>query len=270
MMNLLKGISDDFQIKGSVNASDDDLKLIAQFIGEEIKPDDVAVIEAVALDSTKNSNGWQAPKLNQIDSVGGTLNYDHSGNAVDDFGVIFAESVETVGDKTVKVIKAAIPKTDRNRDVLTNIKFKVANKLSPAIKVTKWADEKNQIVESGRLVHLSVVQSPAYGDSTRITSLAASQDDDFAVFGKHIHGENVTTAVRLAERKAGGFTAQQRADATAKYQAMNPAMLTEIISLLKETLTAKENQSTSQRTISAQTSDSTQTKATMPLFKEIK
>ena len=270
MAITLTGQSEQYTILGSVQASDDDLAQIAKYTGAEVLPEEVAIVEAVAFDGSKNANGWQVSDPSKVSCVGATLNYDHSTSAKDSVGVVFAERCDT---DNRKIVKAAIPKTSKNADVLADIKFRVASKLSPMLKVDKWASEKEQIVESGSLVHLSFVQNPAYGADNKVLSLAASEEpapNAFEVYGRAMHEQNVTRATRLAERKAGGYTVPQREEAKSKYAAMAPDTLVEMIGLLEDSAKSKENPTTSQKTVSAQTTDSAPTTLPKPLFPYLK
>jgi hypothetical protein len=267
----LTGSSEDFTVIGTVDASEDDISLIGRFIGSTVNAEEVAIVEAVAFNDRRNRNGWQVADIEGIDCVGGTLNYDHANEQSASFGTIFAARTETRNGKATKIVKAVIPKTAKNADILSDIRFKVATFTSPRIEVDAWQDEKQQIVKAGRLIHLSFVQRPAYGTDNRVLSLAASaapepsEDDKFAELGRAQHRENVTAAVRYVERRAGGFTVDQRATATAKYEGMDPMLLSsEVLPMLKDLVTARADAPTSQRTVSAVTADSTVTSVRRP------
>lgn len=265
MNNILTGQSDAYTVLGTVEASENDLNLIASYIGDEVSADDVAIVEAVAFDRSKNANGWQVESIDSIDVLGAQLNTDHSTSQKDSFGTIF--SARNDGEK--KIVKAVIPKTAKTADILSDIKYKVASFTSPMIRVSEWADKEKQVVRSGRLVHLSFVQNPAYGEGNKVLSLAAEAKDDgdaqaFEMLGRDIHEKNVTLATRLAERRNGSFTASQREEAKAKYREMDPLTLhADIIPLLKDTLSARAD-TTSQRTVSAVTDNSSITSVRRP------
>lgn len=251
-MQILTGQSEEFIVLGTVAASSDDLSLMAAYIGNEVDPQEVAIVEAVGFTDKRNSNGWQVESIDGIDCLGANMNYDHSQNQRESFGVIFAAR----NDGNTKICKVAIPKLPKNQDVITDLKFKVAKYTSPQITVTEWADEKNRIVRAGRLSHLSLVQNPAFGESNRVLSLAASMPDDpFSVLGQKIHAENVATATRLAERRSKGFTTKQLEEAKAKYSAMNPILLAqEVLPMLRELTGA--DLATTQKTLSPMTDHS--------------
>lgn len=253
--NILMGTSNTFTVLGQVQGTDDDYKLIANYIGKDVTPDDIAIVEAVAFDSTKNSNGWQVADLQNIDTIGAGLTYDHSFSAKDNHGYIFAERTDGIK----KIVKIAIDKkAPKNADILSDLQFKPFT--SPAIKVGEWKDKEKQIVGTGRLTHLSIVTDPAYGESNKVLSLAAEKQSDqdlFASLGKKIHDDNVIAAVRFSERKQGGFTPDQRVEAENRYKSMSPLTLNnEILPMLKELVTAQNN-TNSQKTVSAITDNST-------------
>lgn len=259
MNNILTGNSEAFTVLGQIQATDDDLALVGQYVGSEVKADDIAIVEAIAFDDTRNKAGWQVADLDKITTIGASLNYDHSTKQAESFGTVFAERRE--GNR--KIVKAVIPKTVKNENVLTDLKYKVANYTSPSIQVDAWADEKKKVVGSGRMLHLSFVQSPAFGVNNKVLSLAASDEismrtDDYETLGKQVHAENVTAAVRYAERRNGGFTDKQRDEARAKYEAMPPLTLNaDVLPMLKDIVSGQVNQNTSQKTVSGLTADST-------------
>lgn len=252
MNRLLHGQSEGFAVLGMMEASDDDLALIAEFTGQPVTADDTAICEAVAFDNTRNANGWQIGDVNAISCLGAGLCYDHSMKAQDNHGTVFAERVE--GNR--KIVKIAIDKSaPKNADILSDLKFKPFT--SPAIKVAEWKDEDAQIVGRGRLSHLSVVTDPAFGPSNRVLSLAASEEPDvvtdpFSELGKRVHGENVTAALRYEELRLGSLTDQQRKDARSKYERMDPMTLAEFLPILKENATLRKGAETSQQTVTAE------------------
>lgn len=243
-MNLLTGNSEDFTVLGTLEASADDLSLIAGFIKQPVEASDVAILEAVAFDLSRNKAGWQVANLDGIDCLGASLNYDHAKDQKSSFGVIFASR----NDGNRKVVKACIPKTAKNADALTDIKFKVASKTSPCIQPTEWQDERKQIVKAGRLVHLSFVQNPAYGEGNEVLSLAASDetvsafvetaltenDKALLALGKKVHADNVTRLVRLQERRAGGFSKDQRETKTVAYLQADCSLVSDMVLLAEQ------------------------------------
>ena len=269
MKDIITGTCESFTVLGAVTGSDDDFKLIADFIGDaEVSGDEVAIVEAVAFDNSENANGWRVDKLETVSTVGASLTFDHSTTQKDSFGVVFSERVE--GNR--KTVKAAIPKTSKNQDILSDIRFKVASHTSPMIRVDEWADRENQVIASGRMIHLSFVQNPAFGEGNKVLSLAATeqteadQDAQFADLGRKVHEDNVTAATRYAERKSGGFSASERDIVKTKYEAMHPVTLAdEVLPMLKEIVTARTGE-TSQQTVSAVTTDSSVVSVRRPAY----
>ena len=258
-MTPLTGESKRLTIRALKAATDEDLQKVKAFVGDaDLKREDFAVVEAVAFDNTENTNGWKVADVSAIKCVGCPFTIDHSLKASDAFGTVFDEKTEEPAeDLQLKVVKACIPKYG-NKEVLNDLRYKVASAVSPMLIPTKWADEQKQVVAEGDMVHLSLVQQPAFKNA-HITSFAASVSDEekgFAELGRMLHGENVTQAVRLAERRAGGFTKEDREACRAKYQSMSPTLLAgEVLPMLREL--SGQAKGTTQKTLSAVTDDST-------------
>lgn len=245
-----------------VSASADDLTMIAQQTGQEYSADDVCIVEAVAYDTTTNKNGWRVQDPSGVECCDGCLTKDHSTKAADSFGVVFAERIEN--DR--KIVKAAIAKTPAHADDIADIKLGVLKFTSPMIEVAQWADEKARVVAKAKLIHLSFTQKPAYGTDNKVISVAAESEAPvildaetraYAALGRAVHAENVVSATRFAERKYGPFDAKTRDEYKAKYASMAPELLAaDVLPLLKETANLREPQTTSQKTLSAQTPES--------------
>jgi len=263
MNDILNGQSESFTVIGITDATDEDMTLLAQYMGKDTNADQYAIVEAVAFDNSKNANGWRVANLEGITTLGAGLNYDHSPNARDRHGTVFAER----NDGNRKIVKVAVDKAaPKNADILADLVFKPFT--SPSIKVVAWeGDAKEQVVAKGRMTHLSIVEDPAFGESNRVLSLAAEKKANeeladqqqtyaFEALGREVHEQNVKAAIRYAERKSGPFTTEQRLQARNKYESMDPLTLNgEVLPMLKEIVSAR-NGETSQKTIAAPTEHS--------------
>lgn len=74
--------------------------------------------------------------------------------------------------------------------------------------------------------------------------------------GERLHAENVTRAVRLTERKAGGYSREQRQEKTSSLQSLDPIALCEMLTLLEGEKPAEGTPTTSQKSVAVTESQS--------------